>query len=61
MAAMPEAQEETGLAHLAFERYPGEHVRDMSDFGKHEMHHHSLYNQSREERASAKTPTFLTR
>lgn len=43
-AVLREAWEETGLADLALVRPLGEQMRDMSDFGKDELHHRSFYH-----------------
>lgn len=39
-----EAYEETGLANLELGVFLGEQVRDMSDFGKDEIHHRHFYH-----------------
>jgi 8-oxo-dGTP pyrophosphatase MutT (NUDIX family) len=44
LAALREAQEETGLESLTLVSYLGEQVRDMSDFGKDEIHHRYFYH-----------------
>lgn len=43
-AALREAQEETGLEGLALVSYLGEQVRDMTDFGKDEIHHRYFFH-----------------
>jgi 8-oxo-dGTP pyrophosphatase MutT (NUDIX family) len=44
MAALREAEEETGLQGLVLASYLGEQVRDMADYGKDEIHHRYFYH-----------------
>jgi len=39
-----EAKEETGLQKLSIVRFLGEQIRDMSDYGKSEIHHRYFYH-----------------
>lgn len=43
-AALREAKEETGLQRLSVIRFLGEEIRDMSDYGKQEIHHRYFYH-----------------
>lgn len=43
-AALREAKEETGLQKLSIVRFLGEQIRDMSDYGKQEIHHRYFYH-----------------
>lgn len=43
-AVLREAVEETGLTDLTLGRFLGEQVRDMSDFGRDEIHHRFFYH-----------------
>lgn len=43
-AVMREAYEETGLTDLSLHCFLGEDLRDMSDFGRNEMHHRYFYH-----------------
>ena len=43
-AVLREAFEETGLSGLVVESFLGEDERDMSDFGKDEIHHRYFYH-----------------
>lgn len=43
-AALREAREETGLQQLRTGALLGEQRRDMSDFGKHQIHHRYYYH-----------------
>ena len=43
-AVMREACEETGLAGLVLVGFLGEQLRDMSDFGREEVHHRLFYH-----------------
>lgn len=43
-AVMREVAEETGLDDIVLIRYLGEQLRDMSDFGRGEMHHRRFYH-----------------
>ena len=43
-AVMREAQEETGLSILKYSAFLGEYLRDMSEFGKQEVHHRFFYH-----------------
>lgn len=43
-AVMREAVEETGLSDLILVGKLGEHVRDMSDWGLHELHHRHFFH-----------------
>ena len=43
-AVLREAFEETGLSDLVFEGFLGEYERDMSDFGRAEIHHRYFYH-----------------
>ncbi|MEM9955125.1 MAG: NUDIX domain-containing protein [Chloroflexota bacterium] len=42
--ALREAREESGLQKLTVIRFLGEQVRDMSDYGKNEIHHRYFYH-----------------
>lgn len=42
-AVLREAAEETGLQSLVLERFLGEQHRDMSEFGRQEVHHRRFY------------------
>jgi 8-oxo-dGTP diphosphatase len=43
-AVLREAFEETGLSDLIVDGFLGEHERDMSDFGRDEIHHRRFYH-----------------
>ncbi len=43
-AVMREASEETGLSDLTLDCFLGEQKRDMSDFGRDEIHHRRFYH-----------------
>lgn len=43
-AVMREASEETGLTGFILVRFLGEHMRDMTEFGKDELHHRHFYH-----------------
>lgn len=43
-AVLREAFEETGLSDLTLDCYLGEQKRDMSDFGRDEIHHRRFYH-----------------
>ena len=43
-AVLREAYEETGLTHLTLHCFLGDHERDMSDFGRDEVHHRRFYH-----------------
>lgn len=43
-AVLREAFEETGLSDLIVDGFLGEHERDMSDFGRGEIHHRYFYH-----------------
>jgi 8-oxo-dGTP diphosphatase len=43
-AVLREAFEETGLPDLVVDGFLGEHERDMSDFGRDEIHHRYFYH-----------------
>lgn len=43
-AVLREAREETGLQKLSLIRFLGEQIRDMSDYGKPEIHHRYFYH-----------------
>lgn len=43
-AVLREAFEETGLPGLVVDGFLGEHERDMSDFGRDEIHHRRFYH-----------------
>ncbi len=43
-AVMREASEETGLTNLTLVRLLGEQIRDMTDFGRAEVHHRYIYH-----------------
>ena len=43
-AVMREAFEETGLSDLTMDAFLGVHERDMSDFGRDEIHHRRFYH-----------------
>ena len=43
-AVLREAFEETGLPDLIVDGFLGEHERDMSDFGRDEIHHRRFYH-----------------
>ena len=43
-AVVREAKEETGLQKLSVIRFLGEQIRDMSDYGKQEIHHRYFYH-----------------
>ncbi|HTK08025.1 MAG TPA: NUDIX domain-containing protein [Ktedonobacteraceae bacterium] len=43
-AVLREAFEETGLTYLTLDCFLGEQERDMSDFGRDEIHHRSFYH-----------------
>lgn len=43
-AVLREAYEETGLSGLVLERFLGEQVRDMADYGREEIHHRYFYH-----------------
>jgi 8-oxo-dGTP diphosphatase len=43
-AVLREAFEETGLSNLSLDRFLGEQKRDMSDFGRYEIHHRRFYH-----------------
>jgi len=43
-AVLREAYEETGLTHLTLNCFLGEQERDMSDFGRDEVHHRRFYH-----------------
>ncbi len=45
-AALREAREETGLQDLSIVQFPGEQIRDMSDFDKQEIRHRYFYHLS---------------
>ena len=44
VAVLREAEEETGLADLTIKTYLGEHIRNMEDVGKKEIHHRHFYH-----------------
>jgi 8-oxo-dGTP diphosphatase len=44
VAVLREAQEETGLYDLRIKTCLGEQIRNMEDFGKHEIHHRHFYH-----------------
>lgn len=50
--ALREAHEETGLEALKVVRFLGEQIRDMSDYGKQEIHHRYFYHLLCEQEAS---------
>jgi len=43
-AVMREAFEETGLSDLSLDCFLGEHIRDLSDFGRDEVNHRYFYH-----------------
>jgi len=43
-AVLREAEEETGLGDLRINSYLGEHIRNMEDVGKDEIHHRHFYH-----------------
>lgn len=43
-AVLREAFEETGLTDLTLDSFLGEQERDMSDFGRNEIHHRRFYH-----------------
>lgn len=43
-AVLREAYEETGLTHLTLDGFLGEQEREMSDFGRDEVHHRRFYH-----------------
>jgi 8-oxo-dGTP diphosphatase len=43
-AVLREAFEESGLTDLTLDHFLGEHERDMSDFGRDEIHHRYFYH-----------------
>ena len=45
-----EAKEETGLEKLSIVRFLGEQIRDMSDYGKQEIHHRYFYQLRSDEK-----------
>ena len=49
-AALREAREETGLQDLSIARFLGEQIRDMSDYGKQEIHHRYFYHLTCDEK-----------
>jgi 8-oxo-dGTP diphosphatase len=44
VAVLREAEEETGLGDLRIKSYLGEHIRNMEDVGKDEIHHRHFYH-----------------